>query len=229
MIRAVIFDFNGVLLDDEHVHFQLFQEVLAQEGVAITAEDYHTRYLGLDDRGCFEAALTDAGQPAGRARLDELIARKAARYFEVAAQGLRFFPGAADCLSALAERYPLAINSGALRPEIEFALTLIDRRDCVAFIVSAEDAERCKPDPQGYTLALEGLRRERLAGLTPDACLVIEDSLAGIESAKAAGMWAVGVPNTYEPGRLRAAGADDVVAGLPDFTPAWVAHRFAAV
>ena len=64
MIRAVIFDFNGVLVDDEHVHFELFREVLAEEGVAITAHQYHERYLGLDDRGCFEAALVEAGQRA---------------------------------------------------------------------------------------------------------------------------------------------------------------------
>jgi beta-phosphoglucomutase len=230
MIRAVIFDFNGVLLDDEHLHFALFREVLGQEGVVITEHDYHGRYLGLDDRGCFEAALRDAGQSTDPDRLDELIARKARRYFEEAARGLRFFPGAAECLAALADRWPLAINSGALRPEIEFALTLIDRRDRVEVIVSAEDATRCKPDPQGYTLALEGLRGRSgpLADLTPSACLVIEDSLAGIESAKGAGMWAVGVPNTYNADQLRRAGADDVVAGLPGFTPDWIATRFAA-
>jgi HAD superfamily hydrolase (TIGR01509 family) len=230
MIGAVIFDFNGVILDDERVHFELFQEVLAREGVKITEGDYHGRYLGLDDRGCFETALLDAGQPAGRERVDGLIARKASRYTEVAARGLRFFPGAADCLAALAGRWPLAINSGALRPEIEFALDLLGRRDRVAVIVSAEDTDRCKPDPQGYTLALEGLRRHgpRLAGLTPCACLVIEDSLAGIESAKAAGMWAVGVPNTYTPDQLRRAGADDVVDGLPGFTSDWISERFAA-
>lgn len=231
MIRAVIFDFNGVLVDDEQVHFELFQEVLAQEGVAITEHDYHGRFLGLDDRGCFEAALKEVGQLAGCDRVDELIARKARRYAEVAARGLRFFPGAAPCLAALAARWPLAIYSGALRPEIEFALKLIDRRDRVAFIVSAEDTTRCKPHPEGYTLALEGLRREGSAGLSdlePGSCLVIEDSLAGIESAKGAGMWAVGVPNTYTPEQLRRAGADEVVTGLPQFTPDWIAGRFKA-
>jgi HAD superfamily hydrolase (TIGR01509 family) len=229
MIRAVIFDFNGVLVDDESVHFALFREVLGQEGVVITEDDYHGRYLGLDDRGCFEAALVDAGQAADRARLDDLIARKARRYFEVAGQGLQFFPGAAPCLSALAERYPLAINSGALRPEIEFALGRLGVREKVTVIVSAEDTTRCKPDPEGYTLALEGLRRSGAApaDLAGADCLVIEDSLAGIESAKGAGMWAVGVPNTYEPAALRRAGADDVVDGLPALTPAWIASRFA--
>ena len=228
MIRAVIFDFNGVLLDDEPVHFALFQEVLRQEGVFITEDDYHSRYLGLDDRACFEAALNDGGQTADQVRLDGLIARKAKRYFEVAAQGLRFFPGAADCLTSLARRFPLAINSGALRPEIEFALDQLGLRDQVAVIVSAEETSRCKPDPEGYTLAYRGLLRSAApADLAPHECLVVEDSLAGIESAKGAGMWAVGVPNTYDRAALLRAGADDVVDGLPALTPHWIASRFA--
>ena len=91
-IGAVIFDFNGVLVDDEAIHFALFREVLAQEGVMITERDYHERYLGYDDRGCFEAALADAGQSADRERVDQLITQKARRYVEVAGQGLRFLP-----------------------------------------------------------------------------------------------------------------------------------------
>jgi beta-phosphoglucomutase-like phosphatase (HAD superfamily)/CheY-like chemotaxis protein len=230
MIRAVIFDFNGVLVDDEPLHFALFREVLGGLGVSISEHDYHGRYLGLDDRGCFEAALLDAGQSADRARVDELIARKALRYAEEAGRGLRFFPGAADCLAVLAGRWPLAINSGALRPEIELALNLLDRRDRVAVIVSAEDTTRCKPDPEGYTLALQGLRRRSIAlsDLAPADCLVIEDSLAGIESAKGAGMRAVGVPNTYDADRLRGAGADEIIDGLTRLTPDWIADRFGA-
>jgi beta-phosphoglucomutase len=157
-----------------------------------------------------------------------LIARKAVRYVEEAARGLRFFPGAADSLASLSGRWPLAINSGALRPEIELALGIIGCRDRVSVIVAAEDTERCKPDPQGYTLAYEGLRARGgpLADLSPGECLVIEDSSAGIESAKGAGMWAVGVPNTLPADDLLRAGADDVVVDLPSFTPEWITRRF---
>jgi beta-phosphoglucomutase len=231
MVRAVIFDFNGVLIDDESVHCDLFREVLAREGVVMTEHDYHERYLGLDDRGCFEAALRDAGQAAGRERVDGMIATKARRYLEVAGEGLRLFPHAPECLTELAERFALAINSGALRPEIELALDRMERRDRVVAIVSAEEAERCKPDPQGYSLALEKLRAVEglgMADLLPSECLVIEDSLAGIESAKGAGMWAVGIPNTYTAEDLRQAGADAVVISLTGFTPEWIASRFGA-
>src|SRR5262249_45475305 len=101
MIRAVIFDFNGVLVDDEPVHFELFREVLAAEGVGLTAEAYHDKYLGFDDRGCFEAALRDAGRPAPSAYVDDLIARKARRYLEVARSGLLVFPGAVEAVTSL--------------------------------------------------------------------------------------------------------------------------------
>ncbi len=111
----MIFDFNGVLVDDEAIHFSLFREILAPEGVTITERDYHERYLGYDDRGCFEAALSDRGLIADRERIDRLIVKKAQRYFEVAEHDLRFFPDAAQTLKTLAARWPVAICSGALR------------------------------------------------------------------------------------------------------------------
>lgn len=238
-IGAVIFDFNGVLVDDEAIHFALFRELLAQEGVVITERDYHERYLGYDDRGCFDAALADAGLYPGRERIDQMIAGKARRYVEVAGKGLRFFPEAAKTLGAIAARWPVAICSGALRPEIEYALQRLDRLDQIAVIISAEDTDKGKPDPEGYRLALAHLQahlrngqREPITShqteqlLEAQNCLVVEDSLAGIVSAKGAGMHAVGVPNTYTADQLREAGADEVLHGLADFTLEWIEWRF---
>lgn len=241
-IGAVIFDFNGVLIDDESVHFALFREVLAEEGVVVTERDYHERYLGYDDRGCFNAVLTDAGQTADRRRLDDLIARKARRYVEVARQGLRYFPGASEILEIMSARWPVAICSGALRPEIQFALERLGRIDHVTAIISAEDTDKCKPDPAGYLLALAALQNvaranpERMTvgtrivprDLAPVNCLVVEDSTAGIQSAKGAGMWAVGISNTYSPEELRRAGADAVVSELAALTPDWIERLFAS-
>jgi beta-phosphoglucomutase len=241
-IGAVIFDFNGVLVDDEAVHFALFREVLSQEKVTITEHDYHDRYLGYDDRGCFEAALGDAGQNPDRERVDRLIAQKAKRYIEIASQGLRFFAGAAEALGAVAARWPIAICSGALRPEIEYALRRLGRLDQIATIISAEDTDKGKPDPEGYRhtlVALQAhtlkhhqdltvLQQESSSHLDALNCLVIEDSLAGIISAKRAGMRAVGVPNTYSPDQLREAGADEIIDGLTTLTPEWIERRFAS-
>jgi beta-phosphoglucomutase len=232
MIRALIFDFNGVLVDDEAVHFELFREVLAQEGVVITEHDYHERYLGYDDRGCFAAALSDARQQFDQGRLDELIERKARRYVEVAKKGLRYFPFAAETLVAVAERWPVAICSGALRSEIEYALKRLDRRDRVVAIIAAEDAHKCKPDPAGYLQTLDALRSHLRAksasgsDLEARECLAVEDSLAGIISAKGAGMRAVGVSHTYNAPQLRQSGADAVIHGLEALTPDWIEQHF---
>jgi beta-phosphoglucomutase-like phosphatase (HAD superfamily) len=230
MIRAVIFDFNGVLVDDESVHCALFREVLASEGVAMDEALYHEKYLGFDDRECFETAMLDAGKVIDRELIDGMIARKAARYFEVAEDGLRFFPRAAEVIAAFADRWPIAINSGALRPEIEYSLTKMNVRDRVAAIVSAEDAIRGKPDPLGYLLALQELRKEPgLTDLHASACLVFEDSLAGIISAKGAGMKAVGIAQTYGETELAQAGADAILGDLIPLTPEWVDRMFGAV
>jgi beta-phosphoglucomutase len=243
-ISAVIFDFNGVLVDDESVHFALFREVLARQGVTITERDYHERYLGYDDRRCFEAVLWDVGQATDPKRLDQMIAQKARRYVEVANHGVRFFPAAAETLGAVATRWPVAICSGALRSEIEHALRQLERYDQVAVIISAEDIDKCKPDPEGYGLALVALQThirngQDRGGTTVSSqkapvdfgaasCLVVEDSLAGIVSAKRAGMRAVGVPNTYPDLQLRLAGADEVINGLASLTPKWIERRFAS-
>jgi HAD superfamily hydrolase (TIGR01509 family) len=231
MTSAIIFDFNGVLVDDEEVHFELFRELLAEDGVAITLDDYQNRYLGYDDRGCFAAALGDNGQAFDSARLDELIARKAQRYVTVAENGLRFFPDAAETLGMLAAVWPIAICSGALRSEIEYALRRLGCRDFIASIVAAEDVHRCKPDPSGYQQALNALRRAIgnkspvAPMLSPHQCLVVEDSLAGIMSAKAAGMWAVGITHTYTEAQLLQSGADAIVRDLQTLRPAWVKQQ----
>ena len=158
-IGAVIFDFNGVLVDDEPIHFALFSEVLAREGITLSEQDYHERYLGYDDRKCFETVLRDSQKDANPGYLDLLIAQKARRYVEVASQGLRFFPAAAEALGTIATHWPVAICSGALRAEIEYSLIQLDRLDQVTEIISAEDTTKCKPDPEGFRLALAACQR----------------------------------------------------------------------
>ena len=230
MIRAVIFDFNGVLVDDESVHCDLFREVLAEQGVTMDMTLYHEKYLGFDDRECFETAMLDAGWVIDRDLIEGMIARKAVRYLEVAEAGLRFFPRAAETIASLADRWPIAINSGALRPEIEFSLGKMGVRDRVVAIVSAEDASRGKPDPLGYLLTLEALRAEPgLADLQAESCLVFEDSLAGIISAKGAGMKAVGIAQTYPETELAGAGADAILGDLIPLNPGWIDRMFGAV
>lgn len=222
MIRALLFDFNGVLVDDEPLHLELFQRVLGEGGVPLTAEDYYAHYLGLDDRGCFAAALAAAGEQATVPRLMRLIARKASYYRErVIAEGYPVFPGAAELVAAAAARgWLLGVVSGALREEVEGALRQLDLAACFKVLVTAEDVSEGKPDPEGYRLALEALNErpplpERL--VHPHEVLALEDSPAGIRAAADAGLLTLGVAHTYDTGRLT--GAHAVVPRLVGVTP----------
>ena len=193
----------------------------------------------IDDRKCFETVLRDSQKPANSDHLDDLIAQKARRYVEVASQGLTLFPGGRrNVAKPCAARWPVAICSGALRAEIEYSLMRLDRLDQITAIISAEDTTKCKPDPEGYQLALAALRTtcqkwqdrscNRLDGtLRRRPAWLSKTAWPELVSAKGAGMWAVGVPNTYTPEQLFQAGADDVVPGLVNLTPEWIDRRFA--
>lgn len=209
-----MFDFNGVLVDDEPLHFRLFQRVLEEEGMSLSEEDYYDRYLGLDDRGCFTEVLGAAGSDAPPPRLMRLIARKAAYYREeIQRTGFPFFPGAVDLVRSCADRgWMLAVVSGALRDEVEGALAQEGLDGTFKVLVTAEDVERTKPDPEGYRKALEGLNAlpplpERL--LHPHEVAAVEDSPAGLEAAAGAGLRTLGVAQTY--GAEQLAPADAVV------------------
>ncbi len=198
MLRAILFDFNGVIIDDEPVHMRLFQALLAEEGVSLSEHDYYDRYLGYDDRGCFREALRDHGRSASDALLSALIARKAAAYDATIRNEMSLFPGAQDLITAASERHLLAVVSGALRREIELVLKTTGLLDRFRVIVSAEDVREGKPSSEGYQKALEALRAAPgVSSLRAEECLAIEDSGAGIASAHGAGIRCLGVAHSY--------------------------------
>ena len=123
MLRAVIFDFNGIIVDDEPIHFELFQKVLAEEGIELTNDAYYARYLGFDDRGAFSFGYHEHNRPLSQEKLAELIARKAVYYQEAIRNHVAIFPGVKKLVAELAQSLPLAVASGALRNEIETILT----------------------------------------------------------------------------------------------------------
>ncbi len=223
VIRAVVFDFNGVIANDEHLHLVLFAEQLATQGITLTEELYNERYLGFDDRGCFMIAMMDHNKPCEPKLLQTLIDRKAVRYLERAAQELVFFPGVVECAERLSAKVPLVVCSGALRAEIELALEILNIRHLFQGIVSAEDTEACKPDPEGYSKALD-LLRQSIPDLEAEQTVAVEDSLAGIAAAKAAGMHVVALPNSYPVDKLQAEGPSSIVNNLSSFSH-WVLER----
>ena len=209
MLRAVIFDFNGIIVDDEPIHFELFRQVLREQGIVLTEEDYYDRYLGFDDRGAFTLAYREQGRALGEKELTRLIDRKARYYQETIQTKMRVFPGVKALAATLAERLPLAIASGALRNEIETLLAAISLRSYFRVIVSAEDVSVGKPEPEIFLKALAQLNAQPSA--TPPIaaadCVVIEDSREGIRGARRAGMQCLAVTNSHSSEQLAEASA----------------------
>lgn len=209
--RAVLFDCDGVIADSEPLHLRAFQDVLGPLGITITPAEYAARYLGFDDRGVFTEALRAHGRPAIAGTIAALMEDKAERFRRVLEAAARIYPGVVSLVRALAG-LPLAVVSGALREEIEIILRQAGIRDAFTAIVAAEDVRAGKPDPEGFLRGLAALRN--VAGtLAPDECLVVEDSLAGLEAARAAGMRCLAVTNSYAASELHPL-ADLVVTTL---------------
>jgi HAD superfamily hydrolase (TIGR01509 family) len=198
MLRAVIFDFNGIIVDDEPIHFKLFQKVFGEEGILLTEEAYYERYLGFDDRGAFTAGFREHQRPLDDARIEELIERKAIYYQDMIRDHVSIFPGVKNLVPSLAESLPLAVASGALRPEIETILKTAGLLHHFNAIVSAEDVAQGKPEPEIFLKALTALNKHEGAhSIEAASCVVIEDSKEGIRGARRAGMKCLAVTNSH--------------------------------
>ena len=205
MLRAVIFDFNGIIVDDEPIHFELFQRVFAEEGIDLSKEAYYARYLGFDDRGAFSFGFDEHKRPLSHEKLTELIDRKAVYYQDAIRNHVAIFPGAKELVADLANNLPLAVASGALRHEIVTILTTAGLIRYFKAIVSAEDVEQGKPEPDIFLKALATLNGQNGTAIQASECVVIEDSKEGIKGARRAGMKCLAVTNSHPAELLREA------------------------
>jgi HAD superfamily hydrolase (TIGR01509 family) len=223
-LRAAVFDFDGVIVDSEPLHYGALRDALAPEGVGITQDEYVRTYLAYDDRGAIRLALEHHVGRAETERVDRVEARKIALFAERLHE-VPVFEGARELVLALGAQVPIAIASGARRDEIEAILASLGLRQIFAAVVGAEDAERTKPDPAPY---LEAARRlaARAPGLEPSECVAFEDSMAGIAAALGAGMKVVGVAHSYPAEKLRA--AHRVVDSLAGLDPGSLRALFAS-
>ena len=200
-LRAIVFDFNGVIADDETPHFQAFQQALAEDHLQLTKEEYYGRYLGMDERNCLNAILTEITGHPDPVRERRIHERKAVLFRAyMARHPPPLFPGVVDLVTHAGQRYRLAIATGGRREQILFALSGTPIEQAFDALVSAEDVAAGKPHPAIYLHTLDRLNEMRLPSESPlvaDECLVIEDSLAGIGSALAAGMKVLAVATTY--------------------------------
>jgi phosphoglycolate phosphatase/beta-phosphoglucomutase len=200
-LKAVLFDFNGVIIKDEAIHQQLIEEILVQENLRPSAEEYRQICLGRSDRVCLGQILQRRGRMVTESYLTKLITLKAQAYqrqLETLPK-LPIYPGLEDLIYKIrVAQLPMAVVSGALRSEIELVLNRTKLAQYFTVIVAGDDIKTSKPKPDGYLLAVERLN-EHVPNLNVQAsdCLAIEDTPAGIEAAKLAGMQVVGVANTY--------------------------------
>jgi HAD superfamily hydrolase (TIGR01509 family) len=217
MLKAVIFDFDGVIADSETIHLRSFNDVLAPLGVHLEERDYYNKYLGLTDRDMFIALADERLVPNDSEKLEELLRQKKQRFKTLAESATAIIDGVPDFLRMLEKNNILiAICSGALLAEIEMILDHAGLRQTFPIIVSADQVEKGKPDPEGFILTLEKLQQLTDHPIQPQECIVVEDSHWGLEAAQAAGMYTVAVTNSYDAEQLSL--ADKIVNNLRDLT-----------
>ncbi|MBD0335449.1 MAG: HAD family phosphatase [Cyanobacteria bacterium Co-bin13] len=202
-LKAVLLDFNGIVINDEGLHKYLIEQLLLAENLRPDSAEYSLVCLGRSDRACIADLLSRRGRLVSDDYLDRLLEKKSASYrTEMAAlDQLPLYPGLDDLIFRIrAAQLKLAVVSGARRSEIEWVLEKIGLRQTVSVIISCDDisVKASKPAPDGYLMAIEQLNLSfpDLA-LLPADCLAIEDSFAGIEAAKQAGVPVMGVAHTY--------------------------------
>jgi HAD superfamily hydrolase (TIGR01509 family) len=184
--RAVLFDFNGTLSNDEPILLRLYQEIsLERLGRALDPDHYIAELLGRSDREIFERLAGESG--LGPELVDELLELRSGRYLELAAEQNPIEDRSAALVEALLEEgVTVGIVTGAPRVEVIAVLEGRGMLECFAAIVTEDEVEASKPDPEGYLLAAAQL------GLQASSTLVFEDSVPGLRAARAAGMTAIG-------------------------------------
>ncbi|MBI1966917.1 MAG: HAD family phosphatase [Gemmatimonadetes bacterium] len=186
MTEALLFDCNGVIVDDEEQHRQAMTVVLAAEGIALTRREYYAHHLGFDDRTSFVEAFHRANRTLTPELLERLVAAKSHAYLDLISHSFTLVPGVVEFVRRAAARFRLAMVSGAPRQEVDLVLDGTGLRAHFEMIVTSEDVALGKPDPAGYLAACAALAVQR--PLAARDCLVIEDSLPGLEAARVAGM-----------------------------------------
>ena len=230
MIKAILMDFNGVLIDDEQIQLNAIRELLKSDGVEIT-DDQYIDSLGMDDRRFIESAFERAGKTPAANRVLEISEQKTEKWREIVTRRVPLFPGMEEFVRKMARVFAVGLVSMARREEISYILELSDLANCFSVVISAEDVQVCKPDPGCYRMAFERLDLFRTRGghlpMTHDECVVIEDSPAGVMAGKRAGLPVLGVTNTVSAAELRKAGADWVAKDLNDWMPESIRLAFA--
>jgi len=215
-IKAVVFDFDGVLADTERLHLRATQEALAAHGWTLDERAYFDRYLGFGDRDLVLEFTRDLGHSIDPATVERIASVKAERYRVHLAAGSALYPAAAACVRRLGVRFSLAIASGSLQAEIQDILVAGGLGDAFRAVIGADDVTNGKPSAEPY------LRAAALLGVDPVHAVAVEDSRWGLESARAAGMRTIAITTNYPASALSM--ADHTVGSLDDISISLVDH-----
>jgi beta-phosphoglucomutase len=205
MLDAVIFDFDGIIVDTEPLHYKAFQELLVPLGLGYSWEEYLETYLGFDDRDAFREAYRAAGRPLSAEQLKTLMDGKAEAFLRIVSVGVAPYPGVVELIRAISGNLPLALCSGALRSDIDPILEQLGLVGAFDTLVTADEVAASKPDPESYRLAVHRLQELYPGRINPARGLAIEDTPAGIASATGAGLRVLAVTNSYPEERLTGA------------------------
>jgi beta-phosphoglucomutase len=217
---AVLFDFDGVIVNSEPLHFLAFTYTLAEFDITLSEAEYYEELLGFDDRGAFKYVFAKHRRTLDPKTFLAVMTRKSRLMMDLI-ENRRFaaLPGVEEFVRGLWRHYPLAICSGALREEIETMLLAINLRDCFSVITSSEDVTVGKPDPMGYLQTAKQLGEKHKKDIKPSDCLIVEDAPSVIKTTKAVGFQTLAVATSYPPEKLK--DADWVVKSLePDVVKA---------
>jgi HAD superfamily hydrolase (TIGR01509 family) len=181
MVRAVLFDFDGVVVQSEPLHKRTFLELLAPYGVTVPERRWYREFAGTGSRHIFEVLVREHNLGLD---VDRLVAeRKAVYEARVRAGDLKITPGAREFVMMLKSRgIRAAVVSGSHRTNIQAAFEALGLNGLFDIVISGDDIPERKPHPGPF------LRAAKMLGVPPSGCLVIEDSYSGCESAKKAGM-----------------------------------------
>jgi len=221
-LKAIIFDFDGVLANTIPLHFRMFRRVLSEQGITLTLATYDGQYIGLTDESCFRAAAKAEGRLFTDQELNQLMFQKRQLMQQALAEEPVLIPGIEAFVRAVAEQYRIAIASSTVRKEIELVLERAALDDLFEQISSAEDVAQGKPQPDLYLHAVAQMNVSE--PLLSSECLAIEHTDHGISAAQQAGIRCLAVASSLDPVRLGR--ADAMVARLEygDLSP--LSRRF---
>ncbi len=222
MIKAILFDFNGVIIDDEPIQMEAYKDVLKEQGIDLTEEKYYA-CLGMNDEVFLRTIYEREGKEVSGEELPELVEAKTANWRKRIDKHVPLFDGVADFIKRIEHDFTLGLVSMARRPEIDFVMDKTGLKDSFSVILSAENVSTTKPNPECYH---EGFRlidlartAEGKAPITRRQCVVIEDAPQGVMAARGASLKALGITSTVDAQRLRDAGAQAVTGSLKDWSP----------